>query len=497
MKFMKLVKIQIPPSTAQTVHHHHHIPNGLNYAAYDRLIQHCTNHRLIRQGKLLHAKLILSSVTLDNFLASKLIAFYSKTNNLFEAQQVFEQLPNKNTFSWNALFRGYSMNKHHTDTLMLFRSFLSASSMSVKPDYYIVTCVLKAFSSLGYHKSNFTKTIHCFIIRNRLDSNIFFVNALIKLYCRCKDMVKARSLFDHAPKKDLVSWNFMMAGYSQRELYNECKELYFKMLSLEDIRPNEFTVISILEACAQSNDLDLGMKVLRFVIDNEIKTDLPVCNAFIKMYAKCSDIIRYNTHQLFVEMTKKDEISYGSLISGYILHGFVMEAMNLFREMKKPCLSIWNVVISGHFQNNQYEKVIDLLHEMQENIFKPNSVTLSIIFPTLSHLSNLKGSKETHAYAIRNSYDTNIDVASGIIDTYAKLGFLDRARIVFDQSEKKSVIIWRSIISAYSSHGDVNTTLDLFNQMTKEGIYPDPMIVTFVLSACADHYGYVNEALSH
>ncbi|CAI9289612.1 unnamed protein product [Lactuca saligna] len=322
MKFMKLVKIQIPPSTAQTVHHHHHIPNGLSYAAYGRLIQHCTNHRLIRQGKLLHAKLILSSVTLNNFLASKLITFYSKTSKLFEAQQVFEQLPNKNTFSWNVLFRGYSMNKHHTDTLMLFRCFLSASSMSIKPYYYTVT------------------------------------------------------------------W------YSQRELYNECKELYFKMLDLEDIRPNEFTIISILEACAQSNDLDLGMKVHRFVIDNDIKTDLPV---------------------------------------------------------------VYQDVHATWFCNGSHES------------FQGNEKTMF-------------------------EYMECCDLR--IIDTYTKLGFLDRARIVFDRSEKKSVIIWRSIISAYSSHGDVNTTLDLFNQLTKEGIYPDPMIVTSVLSACADHSGYVNEALS-
>nr|KAJ0201471.1 hypothetical protein LSAT_V11C600310900 [Lactuca sativa] len=268
MRFTKLLNIQIPPATAQTIHHHHHIPNGLS------LIQHRTNQRLIRQSKLLHAKLIISSVSLDNFLASKLSICYSKTYNHFEAHKVLDEIPNKNT----------------DDTLKLLRSFLSASSMSVKPDYYTVTCLLKALPSLGYYKSNFTKTIHCFIIRNRLDSNIFFVNALIILYCRCKDMVTARHLFDHAPEKDLVS-----PGIS---LWQDIhKELYFKMLGLQDITPNEFTVISILQACEQSKDLDLGMKVHRFVIDNEIKKDLPVCNALIKMYVNCGGIAMYYAQQ--------------------------------------------------------------------------------------------------------------------------------------------------------------------------------------------------------
>lgn len=103
-------------------------------------------------------------------------------------------------------------------------------------------------------------------------------------------MVTARHLFDHAPEKDLVS-----PGIS---LWQDIhKELYFKMLGLQDITPNEFTVISILQACEQSKDLDLGMKVHRFVIDNEIKKDLPVCNALIKMYVNCGGIAMYYAQQ--------------------------------------------------------------------------------------------------------------------------------------------------------------------------------------------------------
>ncbi|KAI3822621.1 hypothetical protein L1987_10216 [Smallanthus sonchifolius] len=482
MRFTKLMHIQIPPANP--------IPNGLNYTAYGRLIQHCTDHRLLRQAKLLHAKLILSSVTLDNFLASKLITCYSKTNNLFEAHKVFDEIPNKNTFSWNALLMGYSMNNRHTDTLRLFWRFLSSSTMSVKPDNYTVTCVLKALSLLG-DELNLGKTFHCYIIRNRLDVDIFVVNALITFYCRCDEIFLARSLFDCTPHKDLVTWNSMIAGYSKGGFYDKCKELYFKMMGLEDMRPNEFTVISVLQACAQSNDLDLGMKVHRYVLDNEIKVDLPVCNAFIAMYAKCGSLDY--AKQLFEEMSEKDEISYGSMIFGYMLHGFVDKAMDLFRKMDKPGLSTWNAVISGQFQNRHYEAVVDLFLEMQLYRFKPDTVTLSNIFPTLSHLSNLKGGKEMHAYAVRNYYDKNIYVATAIIDTYAKLGFLKGAQIVFNQSKKKSVVIFTSLISAYSAHGEVKSALDLFNSMINKGIQPDPVTFTSVLSACA-HSGLVDEA---
>ncbi|GJR99382.1 pentatricopeptide repeat-containing protein [Tanacetum coccineum] len=385
---------------------------------------------------------------------------------------------------------GYSLNNRYINTVRVFGCFLNCASVNVKPDNYTVTCVLKALSSLGC-ESSLGKRVHCFIVRNGLDWDIFVVNALITFYCRCDEVVVARKVFDCVRDKDLVTWNSMLAGYSQGGFYEICKELYFEMLGLGYIMPNEFTVISVLQACAQSNDLVLGMKVHEFVMENEIKMDLPVYNAFITMFAKCGSLDYAN--QLFEEMSIKDEISYGSVISGYMLHGFVDKAMNLFREMERPGLSTWNAVISGQFQNKQYEMVVDLFHEMQVNGFKPNSVTLSNILPTLSHLSNLKGGEEIHAYAIRNRYDINIYVATAIIDTYAKLGFLEGAQIVFNHSEKKSVIIWTSLLSAYAAHGEVSAALDLFDEMINRGIDPDPVTFTSVLSACA-HSGLVDKA---
>ena len=192
-------------------------------------------------------------------------------------------------------------------------------------------------------------------------------------------------------------------------------------------------------------------------------------------------------------MSEKDEVTYGLIISGYMVNGFIDNAMDLFQEMKKPGLSTWNAVISGLVQNNRHEGVLDLVLEMQACGFKPNTVTISSILPTISYLSKLKGGKEIHAYAVRNSYDSNIYVATAIIDTYAKSGFLHGAKRIFDQAKGKSLIIWTAIISAYAAHGDANTALGLFNDMLNDGIRPDPITFTAVLAACA-HSGVVEEA---
>ena len=493
MRLTKFLQIQISPTPNGGIHHclqNLCSVNGLDYGAFGRLIQHCSDHRLLRQAKQLHARIVLSSLTPDNFLASKLITFYSKSNHLYEAHKVFDKILDKNIFSWNAMLIGYSIHNMHVHTLNLLSSLLPSYSLTLKPDNFTITCVLKALSVL-FPDSILAKEVQCFVLRHGFDSDIFVVNALITYYSRCDEHGIARILFDRMHDRDIVSWNSMIAGYSQGGFYEDCKELYRKMLDSTGLRPNGVTVVSVLQACAQSNDLVFGMKVHQFIIERKVEMDVSAHNSLIGLYAKCGSLDY--ARELFNEMSNKDEVTYGSIVSGYMTHGFVDKAMDLFREMKNPRLSTWNAVISGLVQNNCNEGILELVQEMQEFGFRPNAVTLSSILPTFSCFSNLKGGKAIHAYAIRNGYAHNIYVATSIIDAYAKLGFLRGAQWVFDQSKDRSLIVWTAIISAYSAHGDANAALRLFGDMLSNGTQPDPVTFTAVLAACA-HSGMVNEA---
>jgi len=146
MRITKALNIQIPTTSNGYVQRASQSlleANGLDYGAYGSLIQHCTNRSLVRQAKQLHARLVLFSVIPNNFLASKLITFYSRSNHLREARHMFDKIPCKNTFSWNALLIGYSHQNLHFDTLKLFSTLVSSNLKDVKPDCYTISCVLK------------------------------------------------------------------------------------------------------------------------------------------------------------------------------------------------------------------------------------------------------------------------------------------------------------------------------------------------------------------
>jgi pentatricopeptide repeat protein len=75
------------------------------------------------------------------------------------------------------------------------------------PVFYL--CVLNlAAEDLGYG-------IHDKIIRNRFQSHVIVVNALIDMYVKCGSLEKARELFDKINHRDVVSWTTMIAGYAK------------------------------------------------------------------------------------------------------------------------------------------------------------------------------------------------------------------------------------------------------------------------------------------
>ncbi|KAH7672014.1 TPR-like protein [Dioscorea alata] len=465
----------------------------LDFRAFGKLIQHCANHGLNLQGQQLHARLVLHSVVPDNYLASKLLTFYSRIRRLRDARKVFDDIPQKNLFAWNAMLLGYAL--HGAYPLHALNLFSSLVGSSLCPDAISVSAVLKSLSSCLISSLPWLAedAIHCFIVRRGFDADLFVSNGLITVYSKFDDLVSARKVFDEMPMRDIISWNSIISGYSQAGYHDECLRLYSEMKhGLDGLVPNGITVASVLHSCAQIKDLAFGMDVHQFAVEKDVEMDLVVWNSIVGFYAKCGSL-QY-ARRLFEGMPMRDGVSFSAMINGYMNYGVVDQAMILFQRIMNPVLSVWNAVIAGLSQNNRHPDVLAMLHEMQNSGFQPNSVTLSSVLPALSFYSTLLGAKQVHAYAIRNDFDNNIYVTTALIDAYAKAGSLSLANRVFDGNGAGSVIVWTAIISAHAAHGDADAALSLFSKMLDACVRPDAVTITAVLTACA-HAGAVNEAL--
>ena len=72
-----------------------------------------------------------------------------------------------------------------------------------------------------------------------------------------------------------------------------------------------------------------------------------------------------------------------------------------------------------------------------------------------------------------------------LISMYIKCGLLAQAEQVHEELSLRNVITWNALISGYAQHGKSNEALNCLEQMQREGISPNVVTFTCILTACS------------
>lgn len=73
------------------------------------LLKSCAKQKDLRAGGIIHAEIARRGLLeKDIFAGSSLVSMYAKCGAFAIAQEVFDELPIRNSISWNALITGYA-----------------------------------------------------------------------------------------------------------------------------------------------------------------------------------------------------------------------------------------------------------------------------------------------------------------------------------------------------------------------------------------------------
>eukprot|EP01018_Ginkgo_biloba_P020807 Gb_00199 [translate_table: standard] len=410
------------------------------------VLKACAEISALQEGKEIHDDIIRTGFELDVFVGNSLVTMYAKCGSIDLARQLFDKMSNRDVVSWNAMIVGFAQNGHSSDALSLFNQMLQAN---LKPDSITLVSVLQACAHLGALQQG--KWIHDYINRSGFPSNISVENSLVAMYSKCGRVTVARLLFDKMSKRDVVSWNAMIAGYTQNGHANEALNLFHQM-QLADITPNSVTMVSMLSACALLTALEQGKCIHGYIIRSGFMSDVVLDTAVIDMYAKCGSIVL--ARHLFDKMFPRNVVSWNAMIAGYAQCGHSNEALTLFNQMQ----------------------ITDL---------KPNSITMASVLPLCANLTALHQRKGIHSYIIRSGLESDVVVGTALVDMYVKCGNIDIACKVFDNMSTRNVVSWNAMIAGYTQTGHANDALSLFNKMQQANTEPDMVTMVSVLSACA------------
>ncbi|KAF3675272.1 hypothetical protein FXO38_04829 [Capsicum annuum] len=119
---------------------------------------------------------------------------------------------------------------------------------------------------------------------------------------------------------------------------------------------------------------------------------------------------------------------------------------------------VWNAMISGCTINGLYL-------EMLENVLSLNSSMI---------------------VAILTGFVNDVVVDTGILDVYAKCGWLNYAKRIFRFTSFKNEITWSAMIGAYVTYDYTQEGLEMFEHMRMEDTEsPSPVIRATIIRACA------------
>ncbi|XP_010256333.1 PREDICTED: pentatricopeptide repeat-containing protein At1g19720 [Nelumbo nucifera] len=316
-------------------------PNGVTVAS---ALSVCASLKVLLKGKELHSIGIKIGCMGDVLVGNSLIDMYSKCGKLDAARLVFDNISEKDIFTWNSMVGGYAQSGYCGKAHDLFVKMKDAG----------------------------------------IQPNVVTWNVMISGYIQNGDEDQAMDLFhrmetDGTIKRNTASWNSLIAGSLQNGHKNKALGIFRQMHSFS-VRPNSVTLLSILPACANLVASRKVKEVHGFVLRGSLNSELSVANSLIDAYAKSGNIAC--ARAIFNHLPSKDIISWNSMIAGYVLHGLPDIALNLLGQMRrlgfKPNRGTYSSIIRAYGLAGMVDEGKQTFYSMVED----NQIT-----PSLEHFS--------------------------------------------------------------------------------------------------------------
>ncbi|XP_068660165.1 pentatricopeptide repeat-containing protein At2g13600-like [Aristolochia californica] len=285
---------------------------------------------------------------------------------------------------------------------------------------------------------------------------------LLSSRIRCMLSSCAHQMFDEIPqieasKIGLFSGNHIdylnsaVIGLAKNGRVNEVLRLFYGMNGL-NLRPTKYALCAVLSSCSKLLDHQLGLQIHARIIQVGHEENIFLSSALIDIYAKCGEVA--DARRLFDEMKEHDQVSWTSIISGLSQNGKGQEALVLFKEMLASDVT-------------------------------PNCSTFAsaVSACTIVESTFVQGSL-LHAQVIKHGFQLNSFVLSSLVDVYAKCGQINQARLLFDESDERDIILYNSMIAAFSQNLHGAEALKLFVEIQRNGTGITDFSCASVLNAC-------------
>lgn len=254
------------------------MPDKLTFIS---VLSACASHVHLAKCKCIHACVVGSVFEVDLVVGNALLSMYGKCGSLDNAQSIFDKLPTRDVFSWNAMIAAHAQNGRSKLALQLLPSM---QKEGVMPDKVTFVCLLAACSNAGLVD----------------EGNDFFVSMQQ----------------DHGLTPDAEHFNCMINLLGRVGRLEEAEDLIHKM----PFEPTPVSWLTLLGACKHHVDVERGERAadLLFRMDpSDVAPYMLLSNMYVaagreddaaKVLARMTDkVLKLQPGSHSIEVTYKTE----------------------------------------------------------------------------------------------------------------------------------------------------------------------------------------------
>ncbi|KAK9102434.1 hypothetical protein Sjap_019688 [Stephania japonica] len=361
----------------------------------------------------IHTHVFKSGFGGNSLVCNGLVAVYAKgVGDLGAARRVFDEMPERGGgFCWGCLIGGYVKAGRCDQGLNLFLRMVR-ENVVVEDDTMV--SVLSACSVID---------------------GVGEVERWIE---------KSRELFDRIVAnggRGVLHWNSMIGGYLKNGRPIEALNLFHLMVSSRASKPNHVTMVSVLSACAQVGNLELGRWVHRYMKSGGRESSLAsnpfLATALIDMYSKCGSLDM--AKEVFDQMIFKDAVAFNAMIMGLAVNGEGEQALQVFSKMK-------------------------------EFDVHPNGGTFLAVLAACNHSGLVSEGRKVFLSMQHQCYsvDPELEHYACYIDLLARVGYIEEAlEVVNSMPVEPNGLIWGALLGGCVANHKFNIAQDIARRLVE------------------------------
>jgi pentatricopeptide repeat protein len=411
-------------------------------------IKACGLIKDVRRAMLMHRMVTASGFDSSEAVGSALIHMYTMCDQMDEGLKVFKTLSCRDVVTWETLMSGLIGSSEHIHAIVcLFEEMLVRERIEpTRVGYFSVLKACRDSGDIGYGMH-----VHSLLVENaaRVDPKV--ANTLIDMYASdVTSLDDAYKVFVLMPHPDIVSWCVIIDGYAQHDRGDVALALLEKMLAL-GVKQDKAAFLCLLKACSTPESLWHGRMIHHLIIQSGMISDVVLINTLTDMYGKC---------------------------------GCITEAWRLFNGLRHPTEVSCNVMIGIYAQEGDLVRAMDIYKYMRSIGLVLTMATYISLLKACKSVGSIEQGRMIHAEMIKRSLVMDVMIGNTLMDMYGKAGCLLEAFNVFEGMVSNNKVSWGILITASVEHECDLLALSCFQEMFREGTWPDKVTFLSIAKAC-------------